>query len=109
MGNYFIRAFKKLEEKRGEYEYKELHNKVSDLVDEILKVENSFLEVDKQWVSYGTWKSKPFVNEYYFGKELAELIEKSLKGKITHDEEKQFTIEEFRERLEDNIYEYLYH
>ena len=103
MENYFIRTFKKLEEKRGEYEHKELHDKVSDLVDEILKVEDRFVEVDKQWTGYGTWKSNPFVNEYYFGEKLAELIKKSLKGRITHDEEKEFTIEEFRENRRSNI------
>lgn len=60
-------------------------------------------------VGYGTWMSKGWANSAYFGENLAELIKKATTGKITHDEDKVFEINDFRERLEDNIYECLYH
>jgi hypothetical protein len=61
--------------------------------------------VYKKWRTYGTWKSSCFVNEYYFGSELATLIMEDCSGEVTHDEECIFSIADFSENIENSIYE----
>ena len=97
--------FLSLKEKVSDMTISELQNVCIDFVDEIIKVDNRLLSVNKKWSGYGTWKSTGFANEYQFGKDLSTTIVKALNGKITHDEDKEFTIEEFRDDIYDLLLE----
>lgn len=100
--------FETLKEKASDLTFVELSNEVSEIVKEIISTDNSLISVDKGWSSYGTWKSAGFANVYRFGDELAQIITKSLSGRVTHDEDKQFEVADFEERLHDDIFEFLY-
>lgn len=99
-------ALKNLQDQVHELTNAELMGKVYDLVEMIKSTDERLLSVSKKLTGYGTWKSVGFVNEYHFGEDLAKIIEKALTGTITHDEEKEFTISDFEEKLEEAIYQY---
>lgn len=63
------------------------------------------LSISKQWKGYGTWKSVVFVNQYHYGTELTEILEKAIDGSITHDEECEFQLKDFQEKIEEEILE----
>ena len=83
----------------------EMMSITSDFTAEIVETDNIFLSVEKQWCSYGTWKTSAFANEYHFGKELAEAIKNALSGHITHDEEKVFTPADFEDEIAEAVFE----
>lgn len=86
-----------------------LHEAVSVLVDEIIGTDERLLSVSKSWSGYGTWKSSSFANEYYFGDELSGILTKAMNGSVTHDEDRVFTVEDFRDRITDEVFEAVYH
>lgn len=88
--------------------YEQQEEAIELFVDEIISTDNKLLSIDKVWVNYGLWKAKVFVNKYHFGKELAQIIKDSIDGTGTHDEEKVFEIKDFKEKLIDEIKDYLY-
>lgn len=97
--------FEALKNKVNELTIQERENEVLNLVKEIIATDSSLLSVDKILVSYGTWKSAGFANEYYFGKELADMLVRALNGKITHDEDRVFQISDFEDEIFNEIYE----
>lgn len=104
------KLFSSLIQKRDQIKQHELIQEVSNFTDFIIKQQDeTLLSVSKGWSGYGTWKASVFVNEYHYGDNLAGIIGSAINGKITHDEDKEFTLEDFRERLEDEIFEYIYH
>lgn len=100
--------FESLEKRCENLGHRELYDEVADFVDKILITDKNLLQVEKKWESNGTWKSEGWAYQYHFGEILKKLIEKATTGRITHDEEKEFSIEEFREDLENEIYDYIY-
>lgn len=97
--------FETLKNKIDKLTIQERENEVLNLVKEIIATDSSLLSVDKTLVSYGTWKSVGFANEYYFGKELSDMLVRALNGKITHDEDREFQVSDFEEEIFNEIFE----
>lgn len=70
-----------------------------ELVDKIVTSDKIYISLRKKFVYYGTWQCLCWANIYYFGRDLAYLIEQSFNNVRTHDEEKVFKIEDNRENL----------
>lgn len=100
--------FERLQSKIINLNTQQLAEAVIELVDDILNTDTSLLNISKVRSGYGTYKSACFANEYHFGDVLADLIRAAIDGRITHDEDKEFTVAEFDEALNDIIFEYLY-
>lgn len=100
--------FEKLEEKRGLFSHEELRKLVHELVLDIIKTDSFLISVTKKKVGYGTWGSVGFANDYYFGNNLSELMSIALTGRITHDEDFEFSVLDFSENIEDALFDYLY-
>lgn len=83
----------------------ELISITSDFTAEIAETDNLFLSVEKHLCGYGTWKTSAFVNEYYFGKDLAVSIKKAISGHITHDEDKVFIPADFQDEINEAVFE----
>ena len=83
----------------------ELMSITSHFTAEIVETDNIFLSIEKHLCSYGTWKTSAFVNEYYFGKDLAVSIKKALSGHITHDEDKVFTPADFQDEITEAVFD----
>ncbi len=97
--------FEALKAKSEELKTGELISEIDKFVDELVKNQNEdLLTIQKSWKSHGTWKSSVFVNEFEYGQELKSIIEQSVNGTITHDEEKEFKLDDFKENISDNIY-----
>lgn len=101
--SYVETLFNKLS---NDMDLKMRHEVVTNIVDEVVKTDSSLLSIDKQLAGYGVWRSKPFVNEYHFGTKLAIQITLATHGRITHEAEKIFQIEDFRESLYNQLLEY---
>lgn len=83
---------------------------VSEFTDFLISTQDTdLLDISKRWTGYGTWKSVAFVNEYHYGDELAKILRKSINGSITHNEDYIFDLEDFRDKIEDEINEHIYH
>lgn len=101
--------FEKLQEKREEMNTSELMQAVDALTNDIVDNSDEWLiSVSKGLRGYGTWVSSGFANEYHYGDVLAKILTKALSGKITHDEDRDFSVGDFREEIADGIYEELY-
>lgn len=101
--------FQELEKQRGDFSHSELEVLVTDLYSDISKTNTDFYQISMKRVGYGTYKSFGWANNYYFGDKLAELLEKALTGKTTHNEDQVFSINDFEDEIIDTIYNYLYH
>ena len=97
--------FQTLKSKTENLTINELQNEVQNLVSEIVNTDDRLLSVSKSWSGYGTWKSVGFANKYHFGEDLTALILKGLNGTITHDEDREFKIEDFEDSLFNIIFE----
>jgi hypothetical protein len=82
---------------------------VKQLTRDIIKTDPRLISVDKRWIGYSTWRSRGWANKAEFGEPLAKAIEKALTGRITHDEEMEFKIEDFSEAISDEIFEDIIH
>jgi hypothetical protein len=78
---------------------------INSMVEEIIKTDDRLLSVSKSFKSYGTYISVGFANEYHFGEELAKILTRALSGTITHNEDREFHVSDFSERIADLIYE----
>nr|DAY29459.1 MAG TPA: hypothetical protein [Caudoviricetes sp.] len=111
MNNEINRAknlFNELKENQGNFGQEELMSLIYDLTVEIIKTDNRLLSMDKKWVNYGTFASTAHANKYHFGEELAQIIEEVLTGRITHDEDHEFRVEDYEEAISERIFEKLY-
>ena len=98
--------FEKLKLKCAFLNIEEVEEEVSKFVDTLFEsVDIKLISISKKWCGYGTWKSEAYVNNYGFGDELASIIRKKLSGRITHDEDKVFEVEDYRDELKEAIFE----
>lgn len=72
---------------------------------DIINTDPALVSADKEWCSRGTWRVSLWLNVHYFGKELTEYLKKRV-YLITHDEDREFTVEDLREHIEDYAYEF---
>lgn len=98
---YFERLLEGIEEK----ESPEIEKEVQKVLHAVLDSDSSLISVSKSRVGYGTWESVGFANEFHFGEQLANLLVKALSGTITHDEDKEFTIEDLSVSIFDRLME----
>ena len=84
----------------------EKYNAIDSIVAEMLDENERVWSINRRWQSYGTWKVSLWVNEYTWGHELADMINRRCYF-ITHDEDKEFELAEFEEMLTDICTEYL--
>lgn len=98
------KQYNELKEKVQNLSVPEIIEEVNAFVNEVLDTDESLLSVVKIWINHGTWKSRGFANLFRFGEELSEILKKVLSSKITHDEEKQFEVEDFKDEIIDAIY-----
>lgn len=84
----------------------QLYEVISEIIEEIMETDERLYSVEKEMSGYGTWKVKLWLNEYHFGNELKRRIEK--KYLITHDPDREYTIEDFEDRIDDVISEFAY-
>ena len=79
----------------------ELADKYTDL---IINTDARMLGVHKRISGYGTWKARiDFANEYHFGQKIKELLTIDLPSIITHDEDKEFTVEDWEEDIQEKL------
>lgn len=90
--------------------WKEEASKISRNVAEMVCNTNDsrLLEIEYKWCGYGTYKSKAYINEYHFGKELSHTLKQVFNNHITHSEEAKFNIDDWRDALIDYIFEIIY-
>ena len=84
----------------------ELMNNVRPIIQEVLCTDEALLSVHKNWCNYGTWRISIFVNPYHFGRNLATSLESI--SKITHDEEKTFTVNDLTDEIVEAIETFAY-
>ena len=98
---------KEIEAIRAAENQSQMYAMIKELATEISTTDKSLLSIDKEWVNYGTWKSKCFANQFQFGEDLAKELKKNLSKRITHDEDVIFQVEDFLEEIEESIYNIL--
>lgn len=83
--------------------WNELYSKVDSIIyEEIFDgLDGTLYSVTKTWKNYGTWNVNLWVNSYWFGKKVAEILNGI--NIITHDEDKEFTIEDFADEITERI------
>lgn len=101
--------FKKLVEDFRETEPRVLSSAVDEFVDFLIEnADDVLLSVSKAWIGTCSWKSISFANDVYYGATLSKLITKAINGRHTHDEDKDFELEEFREQIENEVFNFIY-
>ena len=84
----------------------ELMQVVDNITREVINADNAFWGVEKRISGYGTWKAKiNFINEYHYGRKIAEALLNDTGYIITHDEDRTFTMEDFKDKIEETVYE----
>lgn len=73
------------------------------LAEAIISDPLGMVRMNKKRVGYGYWESKGFANQYYFGKDLSNVIEKALTGFTTNEEEFEFEVSDFKVELAEQI------
>lgn len=91
--------FNELKEKIQNKDFEKQIQMIDSFVDEIINTDSRLLSISKLWVNYGCWNAKVFANSYHFGKELTQIIEDCINGICTHDEDKEFDILDYRDKL----------
>lgn len=74
--------------------------------DEIINTNGRLYAIDRKQVGYGTWKHQLWTNEFHFGEMLSESLNELYK--ITHDEDKTYTIRDFSEEIHSEVFEIAY-
>ena len=101
--------FESLEKRSEQFTTGEMMQEVDGFTQHLIESQDkALLSISKGWSGHGTWKVSVFVNEYHYGEKLTSLLEKAINGATTHSEDKEFTIEEFTEKISDEIYEHLF-
>lgn len=82
--------------------YNDCRNKAIYFGERIRKTDPAFWGIEKRLAGYGTYRACiNFANEYHFGRRLAESLKKDTGSIITHDEDKQFTLNDFEDKIDD--------
>lgn len=82
----------------------ELASKYANL---ILESDSAFYGIERRLVGYGTWQARiNFANEYHYGEGIAHLLT-HVSSIITHDEDKEFTLEDFAEDIEEELVNFI--
>lgn len=84
---------------------KEIEEIADRYTEEILQTDERLYAINRKRVGYGTWKHQLWTNDVHFGKMLSESLSHY---KITHDEDKTYTIEDFREEIHGEVFEIAY-
>jgi hypothetical protein len=84
----------------------ECAEKASEITEEIMQTDERLYSCDKKWTGYGTWKVTLWCNEYHFGLDLTKRLEALYI--ITHDEEKKFSLEDFKEEIDNVCFDIAY-
>lgn len=93
---------------KADMTYNEALQLADEMTDNIINDDKVFYSIDKHFAGYGTWKANiSMANEYHFGDDIANILT-SCGGVITHDEDKEFTLEDFREEILDSLTQYIY-
>lgn len=82
---------------------KDLFNAVDRIIYEEIfdNLDDRLYSFNKRLASRGTWKITLCVNDYHFGSEIAERLNNL--SIITHDEDKEGSLEDFEEAIYDEI------
>lgn len=81
---------------------------VDHVLEDIFATDSKLYSIDRRWKDHGTWEIILKVNEYVWGKALADHLHKECRV-ITHDEEKEFrTLGAIRETLIDAVESYAF-
>ena len=88
--------------------WKDLYTQVDSIIyDEIFDgLDTTLYSISKSWVNYGTWKVTLWVNSYWFGEKVAEMLNSI--AITTHDEDKVFTISDFADEITEKITDWAY-
>lgn len=84
----------------------ELTDYVNDIVADMLNENEIVWSIDYKWSGYCSWRVSLWLNRACFGSEFALLVGR--KYFITHDEDKEYVLEDFAEILDDVAQEYAY-
>ena len=82
--------------------------KAHELAEMIVNDDANMISVSKKLITYGYWRSYGHANRYYFGDELAEVIERALNSSRTHDENKEYSVSDFEQVIAELIIEKAY-
>lgn len=85
---------------------KELVEKVDAIVAEIVNEDPRLYGIGRKIAGYGTWHMTLWLNEYRFGEGLKGKLEQHYL--VTNDEDKEFTLADFEEIINDTCQEYAY-
>lgn len=88
--------------------FEKVSEKAHELAEMIVNDEANMISVGKKRFTYGCWRSYGHANRYYFGEELAELIEKALHSSITHEEDTEYSVPDFEQVIAELIIEKAY-
>lgn len=95
-------------ENKGNYTFTEVMEMANELAEQIVKTDSRLISIGKKSVGYGYWESVGFANKYHFGEELARMIEKTLTGFTTNEEEHEFKVSDFEEFISEAIVSKIY-
>lgn len=74
--------------------------------DEVMDTDECLYAINKTHASsYSTWNVELWLNEYHFGRKLAEALASRI---TTHDEDKEFTLSDFKDVLSEKFDEFIY-
>lgn len=88
--------------------WNELYSKVEAIIyEEIFEnLDATLYSINKFWKNYGTWRAELWVNSYWFGEKVAEILNGI--AITTHDEDKEFTLEDFSDEITEAITDWAY-
>lgn len=92
---------------------KGFESRLDKFFDEIMGTDDGLYSIYRRHESsYCTWRINLELNEYHFGSKLAEALlitpSRTKTSIITHDEDKEFTLEDFEEILRESYDEFIY-
>lgn len=71
------------------------------LCDEILSAPAVFWDLSTSPVGYGSYRvTRPFFNDYHFGRGLAKFLCRAARKLYTHDEDREFSLDDLLDQLD---------
>lgn len=84
----------------------ELHNSCDEIALRIIAEDEKLISVDKRFANYGSYRYDIWMNEYRFGKDFSRMVKQ--RAYKFADDEANFTVQDFREDIEEVCFEYAY-